>query len=490
LIPLLSLIVVLPLLGAPPTYVLFKQDRRLGLSASFAFCGATLFLSLYAYAAVLLHSPPPGAYLFTERYAWVAIDGLSVDLLLGLDGLGAVLLLLSCFLTLLAMLGSTALIREREAEYYALLLLFEGAINGVFTSLNLIFFYIFWDLVLIPMFLLIGIWGGPRRKYAALKFLLYTFTGSVVMLVGFLIAYFGADLRTFNLPELSGHVPVGLQFYALLASFIGFGIKLPVFPFHSWLPDAHVEAPAPVSVLLAGVLLKMGGYGFIRIGLGLFPQASQQLSFPFMLVGLVTMFYGAIVALLSSDLKRMIALTSINHMGYVLLGSYAALATGSSLGLQGAVFQMFNHGLAIGSLFLLSGYIHEQAGTRQIEELKGLRYAMPRTAVLLVLSSLAGMGFPFFSSFVSEFMVIAGAVAGNRAFFLAVLVPVLTGAYFMWMLRRTVMSEQNRVLPEHDIPLAHALVLLTFLVPLVALLVWPFPLIAPLQPLSEALGLR
>ncbi|MER3601380.1 MAG: hypothetical protein C4339_01520 [Nitrososphaerota archaeon] len=486
MMPILSALILLPLLGAPIGYALFRLNRRAGLAFCLSVTAATLALSLAAYALVALRPSPPGAYALVERYSWVSLPDFSFDLLLGLDGLGAVLLVLSSLLTLLAMAGSPALIREREGEYYSLMLLFEGAINGVFSSLNLIFFYIFWDLVLIPMFLFIGIWGGPRRKYAALKFLLYTFTGSVVMLTGFLIAYFGSPVRSFNLPELMGHVPATLQLYSLLAAFIGFGIKLPVFPFHSWLPDAHVEAPAPISVLLAGVLLKMGGYGFIRIGLQLFPEASRQLAWLFMAVGLATMFYGAIVALLSSDLKRMIALTSINHMGFVLLGAYAAIASGAALGLQGAIFQMFNHGLAIGSLFLLSGYIHEQAGTREISRLGGLRYAMPRTAALLMLSSLAGMGFPLFSSFLSEFMVIAGAVAGYRAYSVAVLVPVITGAYFMWMLRRTVLSERNEALPAHDLPTREALLLLAFLLPLTLLLFMPSLILSPLQPLVES----
>src|SRR5438128_2359636 len=354
-----------------------------------------------------------------------------------------------------------------------------------YTSLNLIFFYIFWELVLIPMFFLIGIWGGPRRKYAALKFILFTYGGSTIMLLGFLAVYLGTSVPTFDIPDLAGKIPPGLQYLPLLATFIGFWVKLPVVPFHTWLPDAHVEAPAPVSVLLAVVLLKMGGYGFIRISLGLFSQASTQYAWAFMLVGVVTMFYGAIVATLAKDLKRMIALTSINHMGFVLLAAYSTASSGSALGVQGAIFQMFNHALAIGSLFMLSGYIHEQAGTREIPLLKGLRITMPRTATLLLLSSLAAMGFPIYSSFVSEFMVIAASISAFSPYAVTVLVPALTGAYFMWMLRRTVLSAPTGSVVVKDSSRLDSLALFAYLVPLFILLIFPYVILDPAAPVSQ-----
>jgi len=356
---------------------------------------------------------------------------------------------------------------------------------GVFTSLNLIVFYIFWELVLIPMFFFIGIWGGPRRKYAALKFILFTYTGSTVMLLGFLAVYFGVPTPSFDIPDLSGKIPVGLQYLPLLASFIGFGVKLPVVPFHTWLPDAHVEAPAPISVLLAGVLLKMGGYGFLRISIGLFPQASYQYAWVFIAIGVATMFYGAIVALQARDLKRMIALTSINHMGFVLFGAYATVVSANPLGVEGAIFQMFTHALAIGALFMLSGYVHEQAGTREIPLLKGLKVTMPRTAALLVLGSGAAMAMPPFASFLAELMVITAGISAYSITALTILVPVITSGYFLWMIKRSILSLPEGSKVKNDIPKPDALAMIVYFVPLVILIVFSFLILGPAVPVAQ-----
>jgi len=482
---LLSLLIFLPLVGSLISYLAIRVNKRAGILVVLAVSIVTFALAAYAYSVLYANLPPPGQYALLEKYSWVGFSFISLDYYLGLDGLSAPLVVVSTFLTILVVAGSRHQISHHDAEYYALLLLFEGAIMGVFTSLNLILFYVFWELVLIPMFFFIGVWGGPRRRYAAIKFFIFTFAGSTIMLLGFLAVFFGVSPNTFNIPDLAGRVPPGLQFLPLLATFIGFGVKLPVVPFHTWLPDAHVEAPAPISVLLAGVLLKMGGYGFIRISIGLFPQASQQYAWAFIAVGIVTMFYGAIVALLAKDLKRMIALTSINHMGFVLLGAFSAVATGSVLGVQGAIFQMFNHALAIGSLFMLSGYIHEQAGTRDIALLRGLRITMPRTAGILTLGSLAGMGFPIFSSFLSEFMVIAAAISAASLYTVTVLVPAITGAYFMWMLRRTILSPPGEGAEVHDTQSIDTAALLAYLLPLLVFLVFPYVILNPTIPVAQ-----
>jgi NADH-quinone oxidoreductase subunit M len=264
-----------------------------------------------------------------------------------------------------------------------------------------------------------------------------------------------------------------IQILVSIGFFIGFGVKLPIVPFHTWLPDAHVEAPAPISVLLAGVLLKMGGYGFIRMNLFLMPDASKILAPIFIGFGLVTMFYGAIVAMVQQDLKRMIALTSINHMGYVLFGAF----TLTTVGVSGAVFQMVNHAFAVGALFLMSGVIHEHMGTRTIRELSGLARAMPKTSVLLVLSSLAAMGFPGFGNFISEYVIILAGISVNLSYAIAVLVPGITAGYFVWMLRRVVMSpKQNEAGEEHEAPYYTLLTLAAFLVPLLIFGLYPAPL--------------
>ncbi|MDP6613371.1 MAG: NADH-quinone oxidoreductase subunit M, partial [Candidatus Hydrothermarchaeota archaeon] len=259
-------------------------------------------IAIYSYASILFSGA--GAEMSFEEGPWQWIPTFQgIDYHLGLDGLSGPLVLISAFLTILVVLGSWDLIKIRQPLYYALILFFEGSVIGVFTSLNLILFYVFWEIVLIPMFFFIGIWGGPRRKYAAMKFLLFTYTGSLIMLLGFLALYIFAS-PTFDMQALAlVNIPFWLQTLASIATFVGFGVKLPVVPFHTWLPDAHVQAPAPISVFLAGVLLKMGGYGFIRVNLSLFPDASQTYSWIFMSIGLITMFYGAIVALKQTDMK-------------------------------------------------------------------------------------------------------------------------------------------------------------------------------------------
>jgi NADH-quinone oxidoreductase subunit M len=269
-----------------------------------------------------------------------------------------------------------------------------------------------------------------------------------------------------------------------VAVFFGFAVKLPIVPFHTWLPDAHVEAPAPISVLLAGLLLKMGGYGFIRIMLGLFPEASRLLAPALIGLAVLTMLYGAVVAMIQQDLKRMIALTSINHMGYVLLGAFSFTA----IGLSGAVFQMFNHACAIGMLFLMSGVIQHQMGTRTIRELPGLGKAMPITAFLLTLGSLGAIGFPSFATFISEYMVILSAIKVNLLLAIVVVVPAITAGYFMWMLRRVLMGPSERSLTRSEAPRFELLTLATFLVPLLLLGIYPAPILAVINSTVQTLA--
>src|SRR3989441_1556911 len=312
-------------------------------SAAASFGLTVLILVFYQYGS----SAP--AFQLVETMPWAPSFGLNY--IVGLDGISLPLLIISTFLSLLACAGSLDLINFKEPEYYALFLIFETGIIGVFTSLNLILFYVFWEIVLIPMFFFIGIWGGPRRKYASLKFLIFTYAGSAIMLFGFVALYAWTGSQgtpSFDYATIltrSANIAMPFQVAASLATFVGFAVKLPIFPLHTWLPDAHVEAPAPVSVLLAGLLLKMGGYGLIRYNLLLFPAADKLLWPFFTAIGLITMVYGASVAFVAQDMKRMIALTSVNHMGYVLLGTF----TLGSIGISAAVFQMFAHGLAGGN---------------------------------------------------------------------------------------------------------------------------------------------
>jgi len=487
----LSLLVFIPLVAAPLVYLATRWNRKGGIYFSVAAAILVFLVSAYVFWGVYSSPPLPGQYSFVEKSTWISFPSFSLNYFLGVDGLSSPLLFISSLLTVLVIFGSRKLIDSHEPEYYALIFLFEGAIMGVFTSLNLILFYVFWEIVLIPMFFFIGVWGGPRRKYAAMKFIIFTYAGSTIMLLGFLYVYLGmltpGSAPSFDIPTLAGHIPVGLQYLPLLASFIGFAVKLPLVPFHTWLPDAHVEAPAPISVLLAGVLLKMGGYGFLRISIGLFPNASAQYAWVFLALGLISMFYGAIAAVLQKDLKKMIAFTSINHMGFVLFGAYATLISGNLLGIQGAIFQMFTHGLAVGSLFMLSGYIHHQAGTREIPLLKGMKTTMPRTAAVLVLGSAAAMGLPPFSSFLAEFMVIVAGISAYGIAAISILVPVITAGYFLWTIKRTVLSDAEGTPEVHDLSWGDVAAFAGYLVPLVVLIVFSYLILTPALPVASYL---
>jgi NADH-quinone oxidoreductase subunit M len=490
----LSLLVALPLAMAPFVYLAIRANRRLGIYLSLGLSVVVLLIAGYVFWEVYAQIPamPPGTFLMQEKYSWISFSSFGLNYFLGVDGLSSPLLFVSALLTVLVIIGSRRLIDHHEAEYYSLIFMFEGAIMGVFASLNLILFYIFWEIVLIPMFFFIGVWGGPRRKYAAMKFIIFTFAGSTIMLLGFLYFYMGMSTPSFDIPTIGAmlqarQIPPGLEYVPLLAAFIGFAVKLPLVPFHTWLPDAHVEAPSPISVLLAGVLLKMGGYGFLRVSIGLFPDASSQYAWVFLGLGLFSMFYGAVAALMQSDLKKMIAFTSINHMGFVLFGAYATLISGSLLGIQGAIFQMFTHALAVGSLFMLSGYIQHQAGTREIPLLKGLGTTMPRTAVILMLGSAAAMGLPPFSSFLSEFMVIVAGISASAITAISIMVPVITAGYFLWMIKRTVLSPAEPGQVVHDMGWSDVGAFAVYLVPLVILIVASYLILSPALPVAQFL---
>jgi NADH-quinone oxidoreductase subunit M len=481
---LLSLAVFLPMAGSVVSYLVGRADKRAGSYSALAFSVLVLAVSLFVFWSVYSDVPPAGQYSLMESHPWIALQGFRLDFLLGVDGLSSPLILLTSILGVLAVFGARSLIDKAEPAFYALLLFAEGTMIGAFASLDLILFYLFWELTLVPVFFLIGVWGGERRKYAALKFIIFTFGGSAIMLLGFLSLYFGVSPQSFNIPDLAGRVPAGLQYLPLLAIAIGFAVELPAFPFHSWQPDAYEQAPAPVNVLLAGVLPKFAGYGVIRIAIGLFPQASQEYAWAFMLLGAGSMFYGAIVALLASDLKRMFAYTSISHMGFVVLGAFATVASGNPLGLQGAILQMFAHGLAIGALFMLSGPIEKGYGTREIPLLGGLRQRMPLAAVLLAFSSCAAMALPPFANFLAELMVISGGVSAYPALGVTVLVPVITGAYLLWMLKRTVLTGSDSAVSPKDISAGDGVALALYLVPLVILLVFSSLILSPAAPIA------
>jgi NADH-quinone oxidoreductase subunit M len=471
----LSAIIVLPLIGAIVIGLLPSGAARAARATALAFSLVCFAISLGLWAGFDAGRSGPQ---FSEQAAWIPSLGISFHL--GVDGLSLPMVVLTTLLTCVAVLASWH-VELRPKEYFALLLILETAVLGVFCSLDLVLFFLFWELELIPMFLLIGIWGGARREYAAYKFVIYTFVGSGLMLVGILLVYFNSGLNplTFDMVALAAsQLPVGaIQTAAFLLIFVGFAVKLPVFPFHTWLPDAHVQAPTAVSVILAGVLLKMGGYGMLRVLLGILPEATQQFALLLGVLAVINVLYGAAVSMVQKDLKSMVAYSSVSHMGYVLLG----LAALTPLSLNGAVLQMFSHGVITGLLFLLVGLVYEKAHTRQIPDLGGLAERMPWLAVAFTAAGLASLGLPGMSGFVAEFTVFVGAfsssvgstVTGSLGAMqvltiLAAAGIVITAGYILWMLQRVffgpLVKTQATVGDAHGIELVPVAALLAVVV--------------------------
>jgi NADH-quinone oxidoreductase subunit M len=442
---LLHLVVWLPLIGAILIGILGGTDQHAPRRWAAGVMLVTLALSLWLFAA--FNRAVPG-FQFDSGFMW--LPPIRSYYRLGVDGISLPLLILNTLLGFLAVVISWNQ-THRPQLYFAILLTLQTAVSGVFTSLDFFLFFLFWELELIPMYLLIGIWGGPRREYAAMKFIVYTVVGSAFMLLGILALFFFTGGRSFDMVELSAAartlaptVQVGL--FLLLA--IGFAVKVPIFPFHTWLPDAHVEAPTAGSVLLAGVLLKMGGYGLLRLCVNVLPQAAQQLAWLLAVLAVINIIYGAMVALGQTDLKKMIANSSISHMGYVILG----LAALSQIGFQGAVFQMVTHGTITGLLFMMVGVVYDRTHTREIPRMAGLAQRMPLAAALFVVAALASLGLPGMSGFVGEFLVFIGAFpvwqwyTGIGAFAI-----VITAGYLLWMLARVFMGPLGDEWREHHL---------------------------------------
>jgi NADH-quinone oxidoreductase subunit M len=369
---------------------------------------------------------------FVERAPWIASAG--IQYLLGIDGISLLLLLLTALLTFLATLSSWKAVEHRLKEYYVFILLLEVGMVGVFVSLDFILFYVFWEVMLVPMYFLIGIWGGERRLYAAIKFFLYTLFGSVLMLIGILVVH--GHYGTFDYPAMVAagtFLPAALQTWVFLAFFVGFAIKVPMFPFHTWLPDAHVEAPTAGSVLLAGILLKMGTYGFIRFSLPLFPQASRKFVPLIAVLALVSIVYGALVSLMQKDMKKLIAYASVSHMGFVMLGLFAL----TPMAMKGAVLQMINHGISTGALFLIVGILYERRHTRLIAEFGGLSSRMPVYAAVFLILALSSIGLPGLNGFIGEFMILMGTFPVSWVWTVVAATGIVLGAgYMLWLYQR------------------------------------------------------
>jgi NADH-quinone oxidoreductase subunit M len=370
---------------------------------------------------------------------------------MGIDGISISMVLLTAIICFISVFASFTIDRA-EKGYYALLLLLDTGMMGVFVALDFFLFYIFWEVMLLPMYFLIGIWGGPRREYAAIKFFLYTLLGSVLILLAMLALYYYGSTPTFDMTQLAaqaGGYSMTFQRIVWIALFIGFAIKIPAFPFHTWLPDAHVEAPTAISVILAGVLLKMGTYGILRINFAMLPAASHELSWLFLGgIGTLNIVYGAMCAMAQTDYKKLIAYSSISHMGYVMLG----MASFTTIGINGAVLQMFNHGTITAMLFILVGVIYDRAHHREIDGFGGLAHEMPVYTGITGFAFFAGMGLPGLSAFISEVLVLLGAWQTHPIMtVLGAGTAVLTAGYFLWCFQRIYLGPLNdkyRGLPD------------------------------------------
>ena len=464
--PMLSLVTFLPLAGGLLLVFLPKDRAREARVIALVFSLATLALSLLVY---FRFDGGGGGAQFVERAAWL---GRGIDYHIGIDGLSLFLVLLAAFLTPLALLSSWKAVETRVREFSFFMLLLETGIIGVFVSMNLFLFYVFWEAMLVPMYFLIGIWGGRRRIYATTKFVLFTMFGSLLMLVGIFVLYAQANPAaggpSLAFQDLHGlALAPGVQTWVFLAFALAFAIKVPLFPLHTWLPDAHVEAPTAGSVLLAAVLLKMGAYGFLRLGLPLFPDAVRMFLPGLSVLAVVGIIYGGLMALIQKDMKALVAYSSVSHMGLVMLALFSLNLEST----EGALFQMINHGLSTGALFLCVGILYERSHTRLIADYGGVGRQMPVFSAAFLIAMLSSMGLPGLNGFVGEILCFFGILAANKVLAaLAVTTTVLSAAYLLWLFRRVMQGpvRNEKVLGFEDMNTRERL----FLVPVIVLMFW------------------
>ena len=484
--PLLSLLIWLPILGG--LFTLACGNARpnaarwvaLG-SAVVIFLVSLLLLTGFDFAATGLQ--------FLERREW--IPAFDIQYHLGADGISAALIVLTTLTTVLVLIGAWTSINSRVSQYYAAMLILEGMMVGVFSAVDAMLFYVFFEAMLIPMFIIIGIWGGPRRVYATIKFFLYTFLGSIFMLIGLIYLYQKGG--SWQLPDLYA-LPLTAteQMWLFFAFMAGFAIKIPMFPVHTWLPDAHVEAPTGGSVILAAIMLKIGGYGFIRFSLPIVPDAGQEWAWLMILLSLIAVVYVGLVALVQDDMKKLIAYSSVSHMGFVTLGIFLAFALvrggdadAARLGLQGAMVQMISHGFISGAMFSCVGVLYDRMHTRRIRDYGGVANVMPWFAAFFVLFSMANSGLPGTSGFVGEFMVIMASFQANPLIaFAAALTLIIGASYSLWLVKRIFYGEVSNahVAGLKDINGREALVLGVFAAGVLAIGVWPMPLTNLMEP--------
>jgi NADH-quinone oxidoreductase subunit M len=438
--PILSTLIFLPIAGAVILLFIRRSHETLIKWTSLIVSVITFILSIPLFTNF---DKSTHMMQFVEKHEW--IPSWNVIYFVGLDGISVLFVLLSTLVTILCILISWDAIREKTKEFYIAILIMEGAMIGVFCALDFMLFYLFWEAMLIPMYLLIGVWGGPNRIYAAVKFFLFTLIGSVLMLVGIIVLYFYAG-NTFNILELiSTTYPYTMQVWLFWAFFAAFAVKVPMFPLHTWLPDAHTEAPTAGSVILAAVLIKMGAYGFLRFSLPLFPEASKAMTPAMLVLSVIAIVYGAVICLMQTDLKRLIAYSSVSHMGFVTLGIFAL----NTQGVEGGILQMINHGIVTGALFLSIGIIYDRTHTRKISDYGGVATVMPVYAAAFMVFTLASIGLPATNGFIGEFLIILGGFAARQwAGVLAATGIIIGAGYMLWLYQRVFFLEVNPKVAE------------------------------------------
>ncbi len=462
-IPILTLLIIIPLIGAA-TLMFLSSENKDGIRST-AF-GVSVLNFIASLALLIDFDVTTHKMQFVENSAW--IPGIGAQYHLGIDGISLLLVLLTTFIAAISILCSWSAIEERVKEYMVFLLILEAGMIGVFVSLDMVLFFLFWEIGLVPMYFLIGIWGGKRKLYASIKFFLYTLFGSVFMLAGILALYFAhgnaTGEYTFDLMKLyEVSYSYNLQWWVFLAFFLGFAIKVPLFPFHTWLPDAHVEAPTAGSVILAGVLLKMGTYGFVRFSLPLLPDASHAWS-PFVItISVIGIVYGAFLAIAQTDIKKMVAYSSVSHLGVVMAGIFAM----NRHGIDGGVIQMINHGISTGGLFLVIGMIYERRHTREMAEFGGLSKVMPAFAAFTIIIALSSIALPGTNGFIGELFVLIGLFNyGILPGFVAVIGIVAGPVYMLGMCQKVIFGKVTR--PENqglkDVNAREAIILLSIAV--------------------------
>jgi NADH-quinone oxidoreductase subunit M len=433
--PLLSFLIFVPVLGGAALLLLPRENTAAIKALALGISCVELLLTVPIW---LGFDKSTHLMQFVERRSWIPVW--NVQYYIGLDGISVLFVLLAAFITILCILVSWTAITKNVKEFYTALLMLEGAMVGVFCALDFVLFYIFWEAMLIPMFLMIGIWGGPNRIYAAVKFFLYTLVGSLLMLIGIVALYFAGG-RTFDILALAGQsLPLNLQVLLFWAFFAAFAVKVPMWPVHTWLPDAHTEAPTAGSVVLAGILIKMGAYGFLRFSMPILPDATRMMMEPMIVLSLIAIVYGAVVCVSQTDIKRLIAYSSVSHMGFVTLGLFAL----NTQGLEGGILQMINHGVITGALFLAIGMVYERTHTRKIADYGGLASIMPKLSGFFLLFTMAAIGLPGTNGFVGEFLILLGGFTARPWAGVFAATGLILGAWYMlWLYQRVFFNQVN-----------------------------------------------